>query len=71
MVKALTIGVTEHEAGQRKEHVDAELQVGEGGDVLERMVNRDVEEHDQQRADARATRRVPQIEPQPKVSVPA
>jgi hypothetical protein len=52
MVKALTIGVTEHEAGQREEHVDAELQVGEGGNVLECMVNRDVEEHDQQGADA-------------------
>jgi hypothetical protein len=51
-VKALAIGVAEHETGQRKEHVDAKLQIGERGDVLERMVNRDMEQDDQQCADA-------------------
>src|SRR5258707_5144413 len=52
VVEALTIGVTEHETGQRKEHVDAKLQIGERADVLERMVNRDMEQDDQQRTDA-------------------
>ena len=50
--EALAIGVTEHEAGQGKEHVDAKLQVRERADVLQCMVNRNMEKYDQQRANA-------------------
>ena len=52
MVKARTIGVAQHEARKGEEHVDAELQVGERASVLERMVNRDMKQHHQHRADA-------------------
>jgi hypothetical protein len=52
MVEALAIRMTEHEARQGKEYVDAELQVHKWLGALQRMVNGDVEEHHEQRADA-------------------